>query len=960
MLVAAVLCSAAFLSSEAQASPRWGKPKAIDNSSNGTFSEVSCASSSLCVAYDGAGKVFVYVSGAWSTARTVDPGNTLTGVSCPSASFCMLVDGAGHALSTADPSDGAQAVWSAPVSIDGGTYINSVSCVSAMFCLAVTVDRAVTFSNGTWETPTAVSGAQSMTAVSCASSSFCAAVDEGGNAMLYRAGIWSGAHNITGYSFTSVSCSSAAFCVAGDIAGEVSEFAGTSWSATRTLDQRNEEEEEENYFNTRVNSLSCTSAGSCVAVGGQGAETLTAGSWGSTTQLGPDSYFTGVSCSSSSFCIAAGSGNVMARSGGSWEGPYAVDPLPTPLNSISCISSLCLASDNAGHVVTSLNDGATWGAPLDIAPGTSVGSISCPSTTLCVAINNNGQDITTKNPELGAAATWTAPTTVEYDHVFDSMTCASTTLCIIVNGEGNAMTTTDPEAGASAVWSSPKRPSGADMFEMSCPSATLCVGIEWDGKAVTSTNPALGSSASWSAATIASAGNGPSSISCPSTALCVVVNSSGNAEITTNPAAGSGASWHPLSTVSGGNYLQSVACPSTAFCIAGNTEGTAFRINSPLEGSSATWSHLGSIDPGNYVNLACPSVSSCFSVDNKGYGVMYSEAVLGNSASPVLSTDHPVVGATLNVSNGAWEGAGPITYTYQWEACSAQGTACAPIAGASAAGYAPSQANVGATLRGAVTATNAEGSEQVLSELSGVIPAAAPADTHAPTLSTRNVAIGVALSVSPGAWTGALPVSYTYQWQRCSATGTECVAIEAGKSASYTPLESDAGHTLRAVVAATNAGGAAEASSEVSEVLPVPAAVVVPSQPVGPPVAPPLAAPSEPALAIAPTLLTALTLIGTDQVGQVLIVNAGRWTGTGSLTWSYQWQRGGVGGFVDIANATRAGYRLTAEDKRARAVVTVSGPAGVVREFSAVVFLQATPRTSPVGGHHSPKPRRTR
>jgi hypothetical protein len=901
--------------------------------------------------------VFVYSSGSWSPGRAVDPGNSLTGVSCPSASFCMLIDSAGNALTTTDPTNGAHAAWSVALSIDPGVHLNAVSCASALFCAAVAQGTAVTFSSGAWEAPASISGAQDISAVSCPSSSFCAAVDESGNAMLYQGGIWSGAHSAVGHAFTSLSCPSAAFCVAGDIAGEVSEFTGAVWGAAHAVNARSSEEEEENEYHTALRSVSCASSTSCVAVGARGdAETLSGVVWSAPAQLGSNGYLTAVSCPSSSSCSAAGSAGVMVFSGSSWGGPYAVDPQPTPMNTLSCIASLCLAGDSAGNVLTSLNAGASWGAPLPIAPGTAIVSISCPSTTLCVAINNNGQDITTTDPEHGASATWTAPTIVQYDHVFSSLTCASTTLCSIVNGEGAVMTTTNPAAGASAAWSAPKQPSGPHMFMMSCPSATLCVGVEWDGKAVTTTNPAAGSSATWHATTTVISSHGPSAISCASTTLCVAVNNDGSAEITTNPVEGAAATWHPLAAVSGGNWLQSVSCPSTAFCVVGNTEGKAFRINSPLEGSSATWSSLGSIDPGNYMILTCPSASSCYSVDNRGYGVMYSELVLNTTASPALSTDHPVVGSTLSVSNGTWEGPGPITYTYQWEACNGSGTACAPIAGASAATYAPSEGQAGNRLRAAVSAANAGGPEQATSEISASVAAMAPAGSHAPALSTRHVVVGTALSVSQGSWAGSQPMTYAYQWQRCNAQGGECASVEAGTTASYTPLEGDVGHTLRALVTATNAGGTGEVASDLSEVVPAATAAV------DPPPVPTVSVvshevQSEPPLVILPALLTGLTLTGKDEVGQVLVVNAGRWTGSGALVWAYRWQRRGARGFVDIANATRAGYRLTAEDKQVRAVVSVTGPAGVVHELSDVVTVHPTPRAAPVNGHHAPRRR---
>ena len=78
-----------------------------------------------------------------------------------------------------------------------------------------------------------------------------------------------------------------------------------------------------------------------------------------------------------------------------------------------------------------------------------------------------------------------------------------------------------------------------------------------------------------------------------------------------------------------------------------------------------------------------------------------------NVALPTISGTAEA-GQTLSASTGSWSES-PSAYAYQWQRCDAQGGNCSAIPLATAQSCTVGQADVGSTLRGSVTATNAVG-----------------------------------------------------------------------------------------------------------------------------------------------------------------------------------------------------------------------------------------------------------
>jgi len=284
-------------------------------------------------------------------------------------------------------------------------------------------------------------------------------------------------------------------------------------------------------------------------------------------------------------------------------------------------------------------------------------------------------------------------------------------------------------------------------------------------------------------------------------------------------------------------------------------------------------------------------------------------------------------GEPLTEHHGSWTNS-PIEYRYQWFSCDSLGMSCLPIEHTEGETYTPVAKDVGSTLEVQEIAVNLEGeSEPAMSEPTAVVVPAKPANISPPEI-TGEARAGATLTEQHGKWTNE-PTAYSYQWERCSESGSGCIFPPNSTEESYKLGSADVGHTIRVIETAINAGGESQPAVSAAS------AVVVPEVPVN---------------------VSLPSISGPAVQGQSLEEVHGKWTNE-PTEYSYQWERCSEAdsGCVAIPEATSGYYQPTSEDVGHRLVVAetahnaggaskpaASGPTAVV---VGAVPVDVTPPT---------------
>ena len=369
---------------------------------------------------------------------------------------------------------------------------------------------------------------------------------------------------------------------------------------------------------------------------------------------------TAFSCPATNLCLGGTQGGAVISSttftdgtSGIWSAPVPVagGASPVQISAQSCaFASLCLASDGIGRILTSANPAggaSTWTSGI-ADPGQNITTLDCPSLSLCVA---TGQDLTgnfgnkvlvSANP-AGGAGTWSSGSPISADEEpIENLACPSASLCVAVNTNGDVMSTTQPTDTAS--WTQPQQIVNAEaIYRLQCPSTTLCVATDSDGGVASSTNPGAGGSSWLARQTIDTTDSDLEGLQCPSPSLCVAVDSEGNVLASTDP--GTASTWSTPTSIDPIG-LDDLQCPSTSLCVAVDFNGDVLTSTNPAAGAGS-WSKPVSIDPSPIRALLCFESGQCGAVDETG-AVVYSTDPAGGASEWSAPTKIDSAGATTS------------------------------------------------------------------------------------------------------------------------------------------------------------------------------------------------------------------------------------------------------------------------------------------------------------------------
>ncbi len=159
------------------------------------------------------------------------------------------------------------------------------------------------------------------------------------------------------------------------------------------------------------------------------------------------------------------------------------------------------------------------------------------------------------------------------------------------------------------------------------------------------------------------------------------------------------------------------------------------------------------------------------------------------------------------------------------------------------------------------------------------------------------------ITASPGTWTGAAPIYYTYRWLRCTGpTFDTCAPIPDAKAPTYRLAAADVGRGLVMQVKATNPAGSKFAISSRT----------------------PSNISTDLRLALPPTIS------GTPVVGKVLTADPGTWVSGTTISFTYQWTTcvAGGSGCSPIPGAKGRSYTPTLDHAGRQLFVQIKAVSG--------------------------------
>jgi photosystem II stability/assembly factor-like uncharacterized protein len=323
---------------------------------------------------------------------------------------------------------------------------------------------------------------------------------------------------------------------------------------------------------------------------------------------------------------------------------------------VSCASTLnCVVvgsymSKNGAFVVTTANAGNTWGGKTVFDNLNALQGISCPSTSSCIAVANQGGLARTTD----GGATWST-VSVSTPPQLLAVSCASTMNCVAV-GDDLALVTTD----GGMVWTEHAIGGIGGPAGISCASTLDCVAvgytIDFSGVIDITTDGGV----TWSSQTAPTAlPNSPLlGVSCPSVSHCVATGAANNAGVAAGgvilTTSDGGETWTSQAVPSGLDDMQRVSCASISDCVAvGNANSDGVPLTTADGGT--TWTRRPFPTAIVLRDISCASTLNCVAdgaYDSDGHGAIVTTTNGGASWSSPTGTSGVTCAGLSGTSTG--------------------------------------------------------------------------------------------------------------------------------------------------------------------------------------------------------------------------------------------------------------------------------------------------------------------
>jgi hypothetical protein len=535
---------------------------------------VSCPTMGVCVAWDTSGAIVTSkapaaAASAWQrTPGVLGSGADSESVSCPSSALCVAVNGA-DLFTSLDPTGGAGS-WP-KATLAGTSGLSGVSCPTAAFCaaldpLANNYDGGVFYTTNpggggsTWSPGRAAGFPEdiNLQSIACASASWCELAGQSADDDYYYVTDYapggpppaSAPALRVGPGVNALSCSAVAGCLAADAGGAIYALSSPSarWAKAGSIDP------------SGTTALTCESAQLCVGA-------TTSGRLGVSQDA-----FTG------SPVWTAGL-------------PLGSKTTRRTLTGVSCGSTVCVATDSAGYALVNTTAAPSAGGwhSEPVSPGNALSLVSCAPAGYC-AISSDSSVFSSPTPAGGRWSyvdldLWDNPDGKSGDDSFetddiDSLSCGAVSFCAEVSTNdsqgfgifsGTFAISSQP---GTAGWADPKADellshTGENQDWqpdwVACASARTCL-VEAD--------PTVGvmtaAGKHWRYVTFGGrSGDGPTPAqdgSCPAVSFCAMSGSGGYVFTSTDPTGASAPGWHTRSLDPG--RLLAISCASRRLCVA--------------------------------------------------------------------------------------------------------------------------------------------------------------------------------------------------------------------------------------------------------------------------------------------------------------------------------------------------------------------------------------------------------